>query len=366
MLGGQRRKVRLTRIHMEEDAGKLVHVPGGASHVDYNRAGVALIEVVSEPDLRSAAEAAAYLRALRQLVRYLGICDGNMEEGSLRCDANVSVRPRGQTEYGTKAELKNINSFKFVEEAIEYEIARQIQLLSRGERVVQETRLWDSDAKTSRAMRSKEEAHDYRYFPEPDLPPLAIDASWIERLRSSQPELPLDRRARFSSQYGLPDHDAGLLTSERELADYFEPAAQGTDPKKVANWITSELLRELKKDARPLAACPIPPAALNELVRLIEDGTVSGKIAKDVFAKMWQTGDLASQIVAREGLTQVSDTAAIEAACRAAIEANPKQVEQYRAGKSQVLGFFVGQVMKTMQGKANPAIVNDILKRLLG
>jgi aspartyl-tRNA(Asn)/glutamyl-tRNA(Gln) amidotransferase subunit B len=362
-LGGATRSVRLTRIHLEEDAGKNLHAPGGGavSLVDFNRAGVPLIEVVSEPDLRSAAEAAEYLRALRQLVRWLDICDGNMEEGSLRCDANVSVRPAGARELGTKAELKNINSFKFVEEAIEYEIARQVGVLRRGERVVQETRLWDSERKSSQAMRSKEEAHDYRYFPEPDLPPLAIDDAWVDRVRAELPELPLARRARFAAAYDLGDHDAALLTSERDLADYFEAVVTaGAPAKKAANWIQTEVL------ARPGARERLPPAALAELVRLIEDGTMSGRIAKEVFEKMLAGGETARAIVEREGLSQVSDAAAIAEACRAVIAQSPRQVEQYRAGRAQVLGFFVGQVMKQMQGRANPALVNEILKQLLG
>jgi aspartyl-tRNA(Asn)/glutamyl-tRNA(Gln) amidotransferase subunit B len=359
LLGGEKRRVRLTRIHMEEDAGKNLHGEAG-SGVDYNRAGVPLIEVVSEPDIRSAEEAGEYLRALRQLVRYLGICDGNMEEGSLRCDANVSVRPRGQTAFGTKAELKNINSFKFVEEAIHFEVARQIRVLARGERVVQETRLWDSDAKQSHAMRSKEEAHDYRYFPEPDLPPLVVDDAWIDRVSGELPELPLKRRDRFLSEYGLSDAEATLLTSEREYAEYIEEAIEdGAPPKRVAHWFMTEML------ALPDARQKITPDALAHLVKLIEAGTISGRTAKEVFAKMVATGETPEEIVRREGLVQVSDAAAIEAAVREIVDANPKQVEQYRAGKTQVLGFFVGQVMKKMQGKANPALVNEILRRLL-
>jgi len=360
--GDEHKRIRLTRIHLEEDAGKNLHAPGGAgvSLVDFNRAGVPLAEVVSEPDLRSAAEAGEYLRALRQLVRYLGISDGNMEEGSLRCDANVSLRPLGAHQYGTKAELKNMNSFKFVEEAIDFEIERQQRLLERGGRVVQETRLWDSEKKVSHAMRSKEEAHDYRYFPEPDLPPLVVSDQWVSRLRRELPELPLARRARFARAHGLPDYDAGVLTAERELADYFEAAlGSGAPPKKVANWIMTELL------AHPDGTQRVAPEALGELVGLIEQGTLSGKMAKDVFAKMFASGQTARAIVEREGLTQVSDAAALEAACRAAVDKNPKQAQQYRAGKTQLLGFFVGQVMKATQGKANPALVNEILKRML-
>jgi aspartyl-tRNA(Asn)/glutamyl-tRNA(Gln) amidotransferase subunit B len=360
------RFIRLTRIHIEEDAGKNIHQPGeGLSLVDLNRAGVPLCEVVSEPDLRGADEAAEYMRALRQIVRWLGISDGNMEEGSLRCDANVSVRPAGEARYGTRTELKNINSFKFVHKAIEFEIARQIELLEAGQRVVQETRLWDADRGTSHAMRSKEHAHDYRYFPDPDLPPLVVAAERIERLRAELPELPAARRARFVAELGLPEVDARQLTEERALADYFEDAARGADPKKVANWIQSELLRELNKDGRDIGASPVAPAELAELVRLIDEGTISGKIAKDVLARMVESGEGARAIVEREGLTQVTDRAAIEAACRAAVAASPRQAEQYRAGKTAMLGFFVGQVMKATGGKANPQLVNEILRKLL-
>jgi aspartyl-tRNA(Asn)/glutamyl-tRNA(Gln) amidotransferase subunit B len=367
LLDGERRAVPLTRIHMEEDAGKSTHVGGApVSLVDLNRAGVALIEVVSEPAIRSAKEAAEYLRALRQLVRYLGICDGNMEEGSLRCDANVSIRPVGERALGTRTELKNMNSFRHVQQAIEYEIARQSQVLARGERVVQETRLWDAERGSSHPMRSKEHAHDYRYFPEPDLPPLAIGEEAIERVRASLPELPLDRRARFVERLGLSDYDATLLTSERPIADYYEQVvAAGADAKRAANWVGSELLRELHRDGRPVEACPIAPPALAELVALVEDGTISGKIAKEVFGKMYASGRGPREIVAAEGLVQLTDEAAIEAACRAVLEANVKQVEKYRAGAANLLGFFVGQVMKATRGKANPELVNQVLKRLL-
>ena len=354
LLDGQVRRVRLTRIHMEEDAGKNMHLPGApVSLVDYNRAGVPLVEIVSEPDLRSAAEAAAYVRAIRQLVRWLGISDGNMEEGSLRCDANVSVRPAGEAKLGTKAELKNMNSFKHVEAAIEYEIARQSDLVARGERVVQETRLWNADKGTSHAMRSKEQAHDYRYFPEPDLPPLVVGEDWIARVRGEMPELPIARWQRFQ-ELGLSAYDAGLLTSDRAIADYFDDAvAAGAPPKKAANWIMTDL------EAR------VSPAHLAELIALVDAGTISGKIAKEVYDKVRATARAPAAIVADEGLTQVSDAGAIEAACRAAVDANPKQVAQYRGGNPKILGFFVGQVMKATQGKANPEMVNEILRRLL-
>jgi aspartyl-tRNA(Asn)/glutamyl-tRNA(Gln) amidotransferase subunit B len=359
VLDGERREVRLTRIHMEEDAGKSMHVPGAPySLVDYNRAGVPLVEIVSEPDLRSAAEASAYLRALRQLVRWLGISDGNMEEGSLRCDANVSVRPVGETRLGTRAELKNINSFKNVEAAIEYEIARQSELLAQGGRVVQETRLWNPDKGTSHAMRSKESAHDYRYFPEPDLPPLRVDDAWVARVRAELPELPMARRQRYIDALGQPPYDAGVLTAEKPVADYFEAVmGAGAPAKAAATWIMSEVLA--RGDAMP------PAEHLAELIALIEDRTISGKIAKDVFAKMHATARRPREIVESEGLTQVTDAGAIEAACRAAIEANPKQVEQYKKGNDKLIGFFVGQVMKATQGKANPALVNEVLRKLL-
>jgi len=369
--GGTIGNVRLIRIHLEEDAGKNIHQTGSQiSLVDLNRAGVPLVEVVSEPDLRSAEEAADYMRTLRQLVRWLGISDGNMEEGSLRCDANVSLRPAGAATYGTRAELKNINSFKFVQKAIEYEIARQAALLDAGQTVVQETRLWDAERGSSHAMRSKEHAHDYRYFPDPDLPPLVVDEARLERIRAALPELPGATRARFIEDYGIADADARVLTDERALAAYFETAARaGGDPKKIASWVLTELLREVHKAGGGIEASPVAPERLAELVRLIDDGTISGKIAKDVFARMVATGDAPRAIVEREGLVQVTDTAAIEAACRAAVEANPRQAEQYRAGqgnkKTSMMGFFVGQVMKATGGKANPQLVNELLKKML-
>jgi aspartyl-tRNA(Asn)/glutamyl-tRNA(Gln) amidotransferase subunit B len=364
---GEVRRVRLTRIHMEEDAGKNMHVVGTPySLVDFNRAGVPLVEIVSEPDIRSPSEAAAYLRAIRQLVRYLGISDGNMEEGSLRCDANVSVRKQGETQYGTKVELKNMNSFKYVEAAIEYEIARQTTLIERGERVTQETRLWNVEKSTTQAMRSKEQAHDYRYFPEPDLPPLRIEEHWIAEVKASLPELPIPRRKRYIEALGLSPYDAAVLTAEQRTADYFDQVVKsGADPKLAANWISSELLARLNRDGKEIDASPVPPPRLAELIGLISDRTISGKIAKEVFEKMWSSDQGAREIVEQEGLVQVTDRAAIQAACEAAIDGNPKQVAGYRSGKTQLLGFFVGQVMKATQGKANPEMVNEILKKLL-
>ena len=369
-LAGERRQVRLTRIHLEEDAGKNQHATAGKSFVDYNRAGVPLCEVVSEPEIRSAEEAGEYLRAVRTLVHYLGISDGNMEEGSMRCDANVSVRLRGETKLGTRAELKNINSFKNVKEAVEHEIKRQIQVLGRGERVVQETRLWDATRGLSASMRSKEQAHDYRYFPEPDLPPLVISADYLAQARATLPELPEDRFARYTTQVGLSAQDAGVLTSEKEIADYYDGAAaaagDGAVGKKVANWVINEVLARAG-DARGLGAgdVPVAPAALAELVTLIEKGALSGKQAKEVFARMWQERRAAGEIVAAEGLTQVSDSGAIEAACRQVVEAHPGELARFKGGEAKLMGFFVGQVLKATGGKANPKTVNELLRKLL-
>jgi aspartyl-tRNA(Asn)/glutamyl-tRNA(Gln) amidotransferase subunit B len=359
ILDGELRSVRLTRIHMEEDAGKNMHV-SGTSLVDYNRAGVPLCEIVSEPDIRSAAEAAAYLKAIRQLVRWLEISDGNMEEGSLRCDANVSVRPAGESKLGTKAELKNMNSFKHVEAAIEYEIARQSSLLERGERVVQETRLWNADKGTSHAMRSKESAHDYRYFPEPDLPPLQISEADLAAVRL--PELPMVRRRRFID-LSLTPYDAGVLTADRPTADFFEEVvACGAPPKQAANWMTTEMFGRVNAGLDG----GIGAGELAELIQLVEEKVISGKIAKDIFDRVWKgDGRPPREIVEAEGLTQLTDTAAIEAICKQIVDANPKQAAGYRAGNPKLLGFFVGQVMKATQGKANPELVNDILKKLL-
>jgi aspartyl-tRNA(Asn)/glutamyl-tRNA(Gln) amidotransferase subunit B len=373
-LDGAPHRVRLSRIHLEEDAGKNLH--GGAhSLVDLNRAGVPLCEVVTAPDLRSAEEAAEYMRALRQLVRYLGISEGNMEQGHLRCDANVSLRPAGADWLGTRAELKNINSFKFVQRAIEHEIARQARILDGGGTIVQETRLWDADAGTSHPMRSKEEAEDYRYFPDPDLPPLVVSDELLARVRDELPELPAARCRRYVEGYGLPFDDARALSAERGLADFFDAAvaAYGAGDaeagrgaaRSLGNWIQSELLRELNRDGRDVADCAVQPAQLAALVRLIDDGTISGKIAKHVFGVMYASGDDPGVIVEREGLVQITDADAIEALAQRIIDANPGQAQAYRGGKEQLLGFFVGQVMKETRGKANPAAVNEVLRRLL-
>jgi aspartyl-tRNA(Asn)/glutamyl-tRNA(Gln) amidotransferase subunit B len=364
---GGTRAIGIQRLHLEEDVGKLVHegelATARASRVDYNRAGVPLMEIVSKPDLRSPEEAGAYLRALRAIVVYLGVCDGNMEEGSLRCDANVSLRIAGDAVLGTKVEIKNLNSFRHVQHALEYEVKRQAQALDAGERLVQETRLWDPERARTVSMRSKEFAHDYRYFPEPDLPPLDLAAAEVERLRGDLPELPAAKRTRFVQAYGLSPHEAELLCQGRGLADYFETAARASGkPKVVANWVLNELLRELPgDDDAAVAACPITPSRLAGLLALIEDGTISGKIAKDVFEKMLRSGEDARAIVAREGLTQVADPGALGAVVDQVLADNAKVVEDWRNGKKAALGFLVGQVMKSTQGKANPALVNQLL-----
>jgi aspartyl-tRNA(Asn)/glutamyl-tRNA(Gln) amidotransferase subunit B len=367
-LRGETRQVRLTRIHLEEDAGKNLHAPSGVSFVDYNRAGVPLCEIVSEPDIRSAEEAAEYVRAVRALVRYLGICDGNMEEGSLRCDANVSLRLRGATEYGTKAELKNINSFKNVRDAIESEVKRQAERLDRGERIIQETRLWDAARGVTAAMRSKEQAHDYRYFPEPDLPPLVVDDETLAAARRSLPELPEQRFLRYTTTSGLSPQDAGVLVAEQEIAAYFDATvAAGAAPKRAANWVINEILARAG-DARTLGdpQLPVPPAALAELVMLIDGGTLSSKLGKETFARMWGERRRAAEIVAAEGLAQVSDSGELEDICRRVVDAHADEAVRFRAGNAKLMGFFVGAVMKETGGKANPKAVNEILRRLLG
>ena len=369
--GGAARAIGIQRLHLEEDVGKLLHEgaleTAQSSQVDFNRAGVPLMEIVSQPDLRSSDEAAAYLKALRAIVIYLRVCDGNMEEGSLRCDANISLRPRGAAEYGTKVEIKNMNSFRNVQHALEYEIKRQARALETGERIVQETRLWDPDKSVTVSMRSKEFAHDYRYFPEPDLPPLNVQNAWTEEIRAGLPELPAARRRRFMEAYALSAYDADLLTQSPALAEYFEAAAKDFyRPKRVANWVLNELLRELPgDDEKAIAACPVPPAHLVGLMTLIEDGTISGKIAKDVFEKMYRSGESAQAIVSREGLTQVLDEDILRKAVAQVLSEHAKVVEDYKSGKKAALGFLVGQVMKATQGKANPAAVNRLLAEKL-
>ncbi|ANX04558.1 Asp-tRNA(Asn)/Glu-tRNA(Gln) amidotransferase subunit GatB [Immundisolibacter cernigliae] len=365
---GTGKRIGITRAHLEEDAGKSLHEDfHGLTGIDLNRAGTPLVEIVSEPELSSAAEAVAYLKKLHALVRYLEISDANMQEGSFRCDANVSVRRVGDSKLGTRAEIKNINSFRFVERAIEVEVERQIELLESGGQVVQETRLYDAERNQTRAMRSKEEANDYRYFPDPDLLPIEVSEAWVEHLRAQLPELPQARQARFVSQYGLSDYDAGLLTAERELADYFEASlTSGAEPKLAANWINGELAAALNRDDLPITASPVSPAALGGLLGRIVDQTISGKIAKDVFAAMWQGEGEADAIIQARGLKQITDTGAIEAAVEQVLSANPDQVEQLKAGKDKVLGFLVGQVMKATGGKANPAQVNALLRSKVG
>jgi aspartyl-tRNA(Asn)/glutamyl-tRNA(Gln) amidotransferase subunit B len=357
------KRVRLVRIHMEEDAGKNIHAGASHSLVDYNRACTPLIEIVSEPDLRSAEEATDYLKRLRAVLMALAVCDGNMEEGSFRCDVNISINRAGEA-YGTRVELKNINSFKFITQAIAYEVDRQKELITGGGKVVQETRLFDSEAKVTRSMRSKEDAHDYRYFPDPDLPPLLIDAALIERIRKDAPELPHAKAARYVSVLGLPAYDAGVLTDDARIAAFFERVvALQADAKAASNWIMGEVLRSLgDNDAGSLK---LQPEQLAELLALIKDGVISGKIAKEIFPDLLDGTAMPKAIVERKGLVQVSDTGAIEAAVQAVIAANAPNVEKYKAGNDKLIGFFVGQVMKAMGGKANPAVVNEILKKAL-
>ena len=364
---GSERVVRILRIHMEEDAGKNVHdTLAGVSKVDLNRAGVPLLEIVSQPDLRSGAEAAAYLRKLRSILQFLDICDGNMNEGSMRCDANVSLRKRGASEYGTRTETKNMNSFRSVERAIAYEIERQSAALNAGEKIVQETRLWDAERAVTRSMRSKEEAHDYRYFPEPDLLPLKIDPALIERVRRELPELPEQMRTRFVARYALPAYDAEVLTASRPLAEFYEAAvAVHANPKAISNWVMGDVIRVANERAADAEAdftdLPVRPEALGRLVALIDGGTISGKIAKTVFERMVESGDDPSTIVEREGLVQESDEGKIAAVIDAILAANPDKVAEFRAGKDKLLGFFVGLAMKETKGKANPQIVNRLL-----
>ena len=369
---GSSKPVGVTRAHLEEDAGKSLHEDfHGMTGIDLNRAGTPLLEIVSEPDMRSAKEAVAYAKKIHQIVTFIGICDGNMQEGSFRVDANVSIRPKGQSELGTRAELKNINSFRFLEKAINFEIARQIDVIEDGGKVVQETRLYDANKDETRSMRSKEEANDYRYFPDPDLLPLEIDESFINEVVATMPELPDARRARFESQYGLSAFDADQLTGSRAQADYFEAAAQvGGDAKLTANWVMGDLAAALNRDATDFAHSPVTAVALGQLVARIKDDTISGKIAKDVFAAMWAGEGGADEVIEAKGLKQITDTGAIEALVDAVLAANPEQVENYRSAEPdkqpKMLGFFVGQIMKQSQGKANPQQVNALLREKLG
>ncbi len=359
------KKISITRAHMEEDAGKSNHF-GDYTLLNYNRAGTPLLEVVSGPDLRTPAEAAAYGRAIRQIVRYLDVCDGNLEEGSMRCDCNVSVRKVGTEKFGTKIEIKNINSFRFIEKAIEFEIERQVDCLERGEALVQETRLWDPDKNKTFSMRTKENAQDYRYFPDPDLLPLILKKEDIEKIRKTLPELPLDRAKRFETQLALSNYDAHVLTAEKELADYFETAVKvGKNPKSVANWITTELLRELNQKEISVTNSPVTAENLGKLVALVEDGTISGKIGKSVFLDMWASGKDPQSIIKEKNLVQISDPSAVTKIIDEVMAANAAQVADYRAGKVKLFGFFVGAVMKASKGQANPDLVNQLLQEKL-
>jgi aspartyl-tRNA(Asn)/glutamyl-tRNA(Gln) amidotransferase subunit B len=367
---GTGKRIGLTRIHMEEDAGKSLHEGFADSdrrtYVDYNRSGVPLIEIVSEPDLRSAPEAAEFFARLRDILVWLGVNDGNMEEGSLRCDANVSVRPTGQQTFGTKAEVKNVNSFRYVQKALEYEIERQIDVLEGGGRVLQETRLWDSATGRTFSMRSKEEAHDYRYFPEPDLPPVIVNERRIAAVRETMTELPEARRRRFVAEYGIPEYDAGVLTQTAALANYFEQVASAAgNPKAASNWVMGELLRTLNENGTTIDAVPLRPASLAELIQLVETGTISSSIAKDVFARMYSSGRAAGEIVAAEGLAQIGDESALMTIVRDVLGRHADAVAQYRGGKAATFGFLVGQVMKGSGGKGNPKLVNQLVKREL-
>lgn len=364
-LNQKNKKIRLTRIHMEEDAGKLIH-QNKNSLVDLNRAGVPLIEIVSEPDFCSAEEATLYLKTLRSILQYARICDGNMEQGSLRCDANISLRPMGQKKLGTKVELKNLNSIRFLERALLFEIERQKSILGDGEKIIQETRLYDEKADQTFAMRSKEEAHDYRYFPDPDLVPLVIDKKWIERCQKSLPELAPEKTKRLIKNYKIPQYDAEVLTSDKNLATYFEETAKYHDnPKKISNWILTELRHELNANNTNIAQSPVSPKSLARLIALIDNGMISGKLAKDVFREMFATGKDPQTIITEKKWALVSDSSEIEKIIDEIILQNPEQQKQYKNGKQQVFGFFVGKVMKAMKGQANPQIVNDLLKKKL-
>ena len=372
-LNGNVRAVRIQRIHMEEDAGKSLHEgfpdSDSTTYVDLNRSGIPLVEIVTHPDIRSSEEAQECLARLKQILEYLEVCDGNMEEGSLRCDANVSICPEGSTEYGTRTELKNINSFRFLGKAIDYEVERQIDLVEGGERVIQETRLWNSTEERTVSMRSKEEAHDYRYFPEPDLPLLKFDTTWIEGIRNSQPELPAARSRRFIETYSLSTYDAEILTSTRSLADYFESAVEFcARPKGVANWMMGDLLRLLKEDRidlKHMNSATVKPQMLAEMIQLIEKGTISGKIAKSVLEEMYRSGRSPAAIVEEKGLEQISDSGEIEKIIDEIVSANPGPAQQYRSGKTGTIGWFVGQVMKATKGRANPKSVNELLRKKL-
>ncbi|NWG02959.1 MAG: Asp-tRNA(Asn)/Glu-tRNA(Gln) amidotransferase subunit GatB [Syntrophaceae bacterium] len=367
---GQKKRIQIIRIHMEEDAGKLKHgetpETEAFSYVDFNRTGVPLVEIVSGPDIRSPEEAGAYLRKLRAILQYLEICTGDMEKGTFRCDANVSVRPKGQKQFGTRTELKNMNSFRHVEKALEYEIKRQVAVLEEGGEVIQETRLWDVNQGMTVSMRGKEEAHDYRYFPDPDLVPLRIGEEWIEKLRQHLPELPDQKKERLIGQYQIPEYDAEILTATKAMANYFEECVHlFPEPKSVSNWMMGDLLRELKRDEREIDQCPVSPKHLAEMLSMVKEGTISGKIAKEVFGEIYRTGKFPAEIVKEKGWVQILDEGEIGKAIEKAMEAHPKQVEDVRKGKEKVFGFLVGEVMKQTQGKANPKLVNELLRKRL-
>ncbi|MDA2924016.1 Asp-tRNA(Asn)/Glu-tRNA(Gln) amidotransferase subunit GatB [Acidobacteria bacterium AH-259-L09] len=362
----RKRRFGIIRVHLEEDAGKSIHMPGGHTHVNLNRTGVPLMEIVSQPDLRSSHEAYDYLNYLRRTVLYLGICDGNMEEGSLRCDANVSVRPVESSVFGTKTEIKNLNSFRFLQKALDYEIERQIQVIRSGGQVQQETRLWDEERQKTTVMRAKEEAHDYRYFPEPDLLPVVVPEEWLEKLEAQIPELPEERRARFVEQYALSVEDALLVTHTRQFADYFEVAVKTyNQPKAIFNWMLGDVTRHLKQDNRDITDCPVKSEHLADLVRLVDGGEISGKIAKQVFEKMYERAEDPRHVISKEGFKQISDEDQLESIVNGVLESNPDKVKAYRAGKEGLLGFFMGQVMKETRGQANPQMVNQMLRAKL-
>ena len=366
--GSGTKQIRIRRAHLEEDAGKNIHETGtSGSRVDLNRAGTPLLEIVTEPDMRTADEVVAYLKGLREILMYLDVCDGNMEEGSFRCEPNLSLRPSGQKEFGTKVELKNINSFKYVKDAVEYEIKRQTKVLNEGGKIRQETRLWNIERGETAVMRSKEEAHDYRYFPDPDLVPLKLDDKWIDEFRANLPELPAVRTKRFVSDYGLPEYDATILTASKGMADYFEVCAkQFNQPKTVSNWVMGELMRELNNSGTAISASPITPERLVSLLQMVDEGTISLKVAREIFPELYSSGKTPEQIVQEKGLTQVSDEGALAKIIEEVLSKNPGQVAQFKEGKQQVLGFLVGQVMKASGGKANPGKVNELLKKKLG
>lgn len=361
-LDGKIQTIGITRAHMEEDAGKSTH-HGDYSLINLNRAGVPLLEIVSEPEIKSPQEAAEYARTVRNILKYLGVCDGNLEEGSMRCDCNVSVRKKGEVKFGTKVEIKNVNSFRFVEKAIEYEISRQIVSLESGERIVQETRLYDSTKNRTYTMRLKEEAHDYRYFPDPDILPVVFEESWIQQIKAGLPELPLEKAKRFQAQYGLPEYDAFVLTQEKAVSEYFENVAKEcNNPKAASNWVMGELMREMNEKEKSIDEQPISAKYLAQLIVLIDKGTISGKIAKAVFAEMSLSGEKPEEIIQKKGLVQISDESTIEKIIDEVIRANPGQADEYKKGRDKLFGFFVGQVMKLSKGQANPEVVNRILK----